>query len=118
MATEPESNASPICYLSEADDIYRGYATSDDIQHLVRRWIKLAPTATIARALTMLLPPGVAGTDSGQPKDGEASPPALLSIGTLCDEIHRLLPRIRDDTAHAALKAIARSISADNDQRA
>lgn len=116
MATEPESNASPICYLSEADDIYRGYATSDEVQHLVRRWIKLAPSPTIARALTTLLPPGVAGTDSDQPEDGEASPPALLSIDTLCDEIHRLLPRIRDDTAHAALRAIGSSISADNDQ--
>jgi hypothetical protein len=110
MATEPESNASPICYLSEADDIYRGYATSDEVQHLVQRWIKLAPSPAVAQAL-MALPPGLTGTDSNRPEAGEASPPDPLSIDMLRDEIHRLLPRIRDDAAHAALMSIASSIS-------
>jgi hypothetical protein len=117
MATEPESNASPICYLSEADDIYRGYVTSDEVQQLVQRWIKLAPSPAIAQALTALLPSVLAGTGGDQPKDDEISPPAPLPIDMLRDEIHRLLPRIRDDAAHAALTSIARSISADNDQR-
>jgi hypothetical protein len=110
MATEPTSHASPVCYLDEADDAYRGYATMAEIQQLIQGWIKLAPTSAVADSLTALLSRDLAGTTLAPSVDSSVAIRDAASADNLRDEIRRLLPKIRDDAIHAALKAIADSL--------
>jgi hypothetical protein len=111
MATEPKPSASPVCYLDEADNIYRGYAEITEIHQLIRRWIKLSPSPAVARALMALLPLELDETTAGQSGDADAGSPVSLPAETLRDEMRRLLPRIGDDAMHAKLKPIADDLS-------
>jgi hypothetical protein len=81
-----------------------------EIQRLIQHWIKLAPTPAVADSLTALLSTDLAGTNQSPSDDGSIVTCDAASADNLRDEIHRLLPKIRDDAIHAALKAIADSL--------
>lgn len=111
MAAEPKPSASPVCYLDEADNIYRGYAEIAEIHQLIRRWIKLSPSPAVARALMALLPSELDETAASQSDDANTGSADSLPADMLRDEMRRLLPRIGDDTMHAKLKSIADNLS-------
>jgi hypothetical protein len=116
MAIEPKPNASSVCYLDEADNIYRGYADIDEIRQLIQRWIKQSPSPAIGQAMAMLLPsehvlPASGDTAVNRAAIGDAEISDILSSAMLRDEIRRLLPRIGDDGMHAKLKSIADTLN-------
>jgi hypothetical protein len=108
MAEEKSQPSSPVCYLAEADDLYAGYLTPDEIEALIRQWIERAPRAEIARLLTALLPPEAAATMPPKTAPSEAVAEAVaIPDEPLPAAIRRALPRIRDDALHGALTRIA-----------
>ena len=116
MATEPKPNASPVCYLDEADNIYRGYAEIAEIRRLIQRWIKLSPSPAIEQALTALLPAGPGEAGTGQSEASGTGSADRLPAAMLSDEMRHLLPRIGDDLLHARLKAIADMLALETDR--
>lgn len=87
--------ASPACSLDEAPDSYRGYLAPAEIAAMLQALAAGAPAEIAARleAIRSSLPAPA------------ASLPASLT-GDLATDLDRLLPRIRDDALHAAVRAI------------
>jgi 5,10-methenyltetrahydrofolate synthetase len=92
--------ASEVCYLSEAEAAYAGFDTAAETSaKLAALRPQLPPerVALVDYTLWRLGPGDAAGTGS------EASPQAVLDA---------MLPRIRDDSIHAAITALKSSLTA------
>lgn len=92
MSHTPE--ASPACSLDEAPDSYRGYLAPAEIAAALQAMAAGAPPEIAAR---------LEAIRSGLPSPATSLPAGLA--GDIAD-LDRLLPRIRDDALHAALRAI------------
>jgi hypothetical protein len=99
---DPADNASPVCYLPQADDAYAGYLTPAEVTSLLQRWIALAGEPRLAAALTGLLAAQPGGTQAAVP--GAAPATEAIDHARLRGEISASLPKIRDDRLHRQLR--------------
>ncbi|MFC3674637.1 hypothetical protein [Ferrovibrio xuzhouensis] len=87
--------ASPACSLDEAPDSYRGYLAPAEIAAVLRAMAAGAPAEIAAR---------LDGLCNGLPAPAAQLPSGFT--GDAAADLDRLLPRIRDDALHAALRAL------------
>lgn len=102
MDEAPRKYASPACALSafsamEADPAYMGWLEPLAVDAALADLLRLAPDDTARQALLRLRPGLPASPRAASAPDKAAFKAALA----------HLLPRIRDDALHAALKRLA-----------
>ncbi len=88
----PQKYASPACFLAEADAAYMGWLAPDALDQALAELLRLAPDAARRQALQALRPDIQA----------EHAPDAAA----FTEKLGQLLPRVRDDGLHAALKRL------------
>jgi len=96
--------ASPPCFACEMDEAYAGYLPKGELAAALERLLTLAAATTQGRWQEMLAPIVARLNDS--PAKALPSSQSDLVPGTLEQEARALLPRIKDDGIHAALKRL------------
>jgi hypothetical protein len=101
---DPTENASPVCYLPQADDAYAGYLAPAAVTALLRRWIALAGEPRLAAGLTALLAAQPGGAEAADATSGTGPAAEAIDRAQLRGEISASLPKIRDDRLHRQLR--------------
>jgi hypothetical protein len=107
--------SSPACLMREADEVYLGYASEDELNPLLKRLFEAQSVAAEARGAdaseaqwrellrTHLRARGLAS-------DSPAAGAAVDSRAALAERLRPLLPRVRDDALHADLAGLLRHL--------
>jgi hypothetical protein len=91
--------ASAVCYLDQADPAYAGFDTTEEI------------TATLSAVRAALPPERIALADYALWRLGAPADSGTLPATAARERLDALLPRIRDNTVHAAVAALRASLA-------
>ena len=105
----PENEpASPVCYARDADDVYAGYATRDELLAFLNGVLEAERARKNAQPYSAMLTGWIEHLGGEVPADTGAA--ATRSPEETARLLDAMLPRIRDDALHADLSAMRRTM--------